>query len=286
MFFGNISRTWELMRQSWQVLKSDKEMLLFPLISGVCCLIVIASFATPLVLTDSYLPPDTTAEEGQTVSTRQQVIYYGVLFLFYLCNYFVIIFFNSAIAGCASMRMNGEDPTIADGFSIASSRLPAILGWSVISATVGLILRIIEDKNEKIGAIVATLVGGVWTLMSFLVLPILVVENVGPIKALKKSASLFKNTWGAQIGANFSFGLIFFLLALPGIGIIALGVLSHMPALMAVCIIIAILYLVVLSLIQSTLSVIFQTALYYYADSGSAPDGFDAALLQNSVRQK
>ena len=286
MFFGNISHTWSLMGQSWDLLKQDKELLIFPLVSGICCILVIASFVIPSVVNETYLPPAGGEGQEEVVSAQDQVIYYAKLFSFYFSNYFVIIFFNSAIAGCASMRMHGHNPTIGDGFSIAFSRIHVILGWALISATVGLILRIIEDKNKKIGAIVASLLGTAWTLISFLVLPILVIENIGPFAALKKSTALFKKTWGAQLGANFSFGMIFFLLFLPAILIVVLGVLSQSAPVMIACIVIAILYTIVLSLIQSTLGVIFQTALYYYADSGAAPAGFDTQMLQSSVRQK
>jgi hypothetical protein len=232
------------------------------------------------------MPPAAAAEEGQSPDTAQQVAYYAKLFVFYFCNYFVIIFFNAGIAGCAAMRMRGQDPTVGDGFSIAVSRIHAIFGWAIVSATVGLILRMIEDKNQKIGAIVASLLGTAWTLVSFLVLPILVIENIGPFAALKKSTALFKRTWGAQIGANFSFGMIFFLLMLPAVGIVALGFLSKSAVIIGACIVIAVIYAVILSLIQSTLGVIFQTALYYYADTGSAPLGFDTAALNGAVRQK
>ena len=285
MFFGNISQTWELMGQSWDVLKQDKELLIFPLVSGLCCLLVIASFAIPSIMSDSWMPP-AAEQEGQTVSTAEQVAYYAKLFAFYFCNYFVIIFFNAAIAGCAAMRMRGQDPSIGDGFSIAVSRIHAVFGWAIVSATVGLILRMIEDKNQKIGALVASLLGTAWTLVSFLVLPILVIENVGPFAALKKSTTLFKRTWGAQIGANFSFGMIFFLLMLPAVAVVFLGFLSQSAIVIGICIVAAVIYAIILSLIQSTLGVIFQTALYTFADTGSAPAGFNTAALQRSVRQK
>ena len=184
------------------------------------------------------------------------------------------------------MRMRGQDPTISDGFSIAFSRIHAIFGWALVSATVGLILRIIEDKNEKIGAFVASLLGTAWTLVSFLVLPILVIENVGPFAALKKSTAMLKRTWGAQIGANFSFGLIFFLLMLPAVAIVVLGFLSQNAIVIGICITVAVIYGIVLSLIQSTLGVIFQTALYTFADTGIAPSGFDAGVLNCAVQQK
>ena len=284
--FGNISHTWELMGQSWQVLKKDKELLVFPLVSGICCLLVIASFAVPMIMSDSWMPPQAGTEQGQTVTTQQQVIYYAKLFLFYFCNYFVIIFFNAAVAACAAMRMNGDDPTVGDGFRMAFSRIHAIFGWALVSATVGLILRIIEDKNEKIGALVASLLGTAWTLISFLVLPILVIENTGPFAALKKSTGLLKKTWGAQIGANFSFGLIFFLLMIPAFVIGVLGFMSQNPILIVLCLTIAVIYAIILSLIESVLGVIFQTALYYFAENGSAPNGFNTRLLRDSVSIK
>lgn len=286
MFWGNMSHTWELMGQSWDVLKQDKGLLIFPLISGICCLLVCASFIVPSILSDSWMPPEAAAEEGQTVTTQQQVLYYAKLFAFYFCNYLVIIFFNSAIVGCAAMRMQGMDPTIGDGFRMAAARFHSIIGWALVSATVGLILRIIEDKHKKIGALITALLGTAWTLMTFLVLPVLIVEGTGPIAAVKKSTRLLKDTWGAQIASNFSFGFIFFLLFLPAVLIVALGIASQNPVIIGICIAAAVVYVVVLSLIQSCLQVIFQTALYFYADTGSAPVGFDDHLLRDAVRQK
>src|ERR1041385_4400853 len=107
--FAKIGYTWRLMGASWEVLKQDKEILLFPLFSGICCLLVFASFALPMWVTGSWHPPRGAA------AADQQVIYYGVLFLFYLCNYFVITFFNTAIIACAVMRLSGGNPTVADG---------------------------------------------------------------------------------------------------------------------------------------------------------------------------
>src|SRR5262249_11731665 len=106
---GKITRTWSLMSECWQVLKEDKKLLVFPLISGICCLLVLASFAVPLYTTNSWQPP------GHDATTQRQIVYYGTLFLFYFCNYLVIVYFNAAIVACAASRMTGGDPTIADG---------------------------------------------------------------------------------------------------------------------------------------------------------------------------
>lgn len=282
--FGKVAKTWELMGDSWELLKQDKELLLFPLVSGICCIIVVASFAIPMIVNESYMPP--AADETGQVQTADQVMYYAKLFLFYFCNYLVIIFFNSAIVGCVAMRMQGNNPTIADGFRISFSRMPLIVGWALIAATVGLILRIIEDKHEKIGRFIAGLLGMAWTMVSFLVLPVMVIEKKDPFTALKESTAMLKRTWGQQIIGNFSFGLVFFLLFLPAVLLIILGVLSQNPALMITFIVLAVIYFIVLSLIQSTLQVIFQTALYYYAKNGTAPAGFDNVTLSGAVGQR
>jgi len=274
---GKIARTWSMMSACWQVLKQDKGLLLFPFISGVCCLALLASFAVPLYTTGHWQPP------GAKTGTNQQAVYYGIFFLFYVCNYFVIVFFNSAIVACAAIRMSGGAPTVADGFRAAASRLPVIAGWAVVSATVGLILRIIEDRSEKVGRIVAGLLGAAWTVVSFLVVPILVVENKNPVAALKDSTALLKKTWGEQLVGNFSFGLLFFLLSIPAFALVILGVLSGSVAAAAVCIAIAVVYLIVLALIQSALQSIFQAALYLYARDGQVPEGFHAELLRGAM---
>jgi hypothetical protein len=264
----------------WQVLKQDKGLVVFPFVSGICCLLVMASFAAPLILTNHRRPPT-----GQSAGASQ-ALYYGVLFLFYLCNYFIIIFFNAAIVACATLRMTGGNPTVGDGFRAAFSRLPVIIGWALISATVGLILRIIQDRSKWIGQIVAGLLGAAWTVASFLVVPMLVVENKNPIEALKESTVLVKKTWGEQLAGNFGFGIITFLLMIPAVLIIVAGLASGNAALIAGCVALGVFYIIALSLVQSTLRAIFQAAVYLYARDGRVPEGFDAEILGNAMLRR
>ena len=275
---GKIARTWSLMSECWRVLKQDKSLLVFPLISGICCLLLLASFAVPLYTTGNWQPP------GHDATTQRQVAYYGTLFAFYVGNYFIVVFFNAAIVACAASRMGGGNPTIGDGLRAAASRLPVIAGWALVSATVGLVLRIIEDRSEKIGQIVAGLLGMAWTVVSFLVVPILVVENKGPIAALQDSTALLKKTWGEQLVSNFSFGMIFFLLAIPAIGLIILGAAAGSTSVLILCAGLAVIYLIVLALVQSALQAIFQTALYLYARDGQVPPGFHADVLGTALK--
>jgi len=279
---GKISSTFSMMGSSWAVLKHDKELLLFPLFSGICCLIVMASFAIPMFATDSWQPP------GEDATQARQVAYYAILFLAYLCLYFVIFFFNSAIVACAIFRMRGGDPTLSTGLNASLARLPQIFGWALVSATVSLVLRIIENSNRKVGRFIAGLLGMAWSLVTFMVVPILVVEGKGPIEAFKESARLLKKTWGEQLIGNFSFGLVFFLLSLPGIILIGLGIAAAgiTTTLGIALVILGVGYMLLLGLIQSTLQIIFQAALYLYAQEGRAPEGFDAQQISHAMSRR
>jgi hypothetical protein len=275
---AKFSNTWSLMSASWDVLKKDKELLVFPLISGICCLIVLASFAVPIVMSSGM--------HSGSASTHSAPIGYGMLFMFYFCSYFIITFFNTAIVACAAHRMSGGDPTVSYGMQAAFDRFNLILGWAALQATVGLILRMIEDRSEWIGKIVAGLLGMAWTVTSFLVVPVLVIEKKGPIDAVKESATLLRKTWGEQLIGNCSFGLVFLVLAIPAFIFVALGFMSGSGAAVFIGLIVAVLYIIGLTLVQSALQAIFQTALYLYARDGKAPQGFEKAGLEHAVAVK
>jgi hypothetical protein len=277
---GKLSRTWSLMRSSWEVLKKDKQLLFFPLLSAVCSLIVIASFAFPFIFSNFIEPTSTTLQIDSS--------YYVLLFLFYFVLYFVVIFFNSAIVANAFTLMKGGTPRFSDGIRIAFSRLPQIFGWAFISATVGVILRMIQERVGWLGKVLAGILGIAFSLVSFLVVPILVVEKKGPIESLKESTSLFKKTWGEQISGTLGFGLIFFLLSLPAIIFIPISISIFSDSFVTIIATISIvfLYLMALTLIQSTLQSIFQAALYLYAKDSQIPEGFQEESLAYAITRK
>jgi len=274
---GKFDRTWQLMSASWNVLKKDKEILLFPVLSGIALVLVLASFAVPLFMIGDFKKMAVSGADSEP---------WIALFLFYFSNYLVIIFFNTAIVACATIRMGGGDPVVSDGLRAASNRLPAIFGWAAVSATVGMILRMIESRSNLIGRIVAGLLGMAWSITSYLVVPVLVNENKGPIEAYQESVRLLKKTWGEELIGNFSFGLVFFVLSLPAIILVFAGVLMGNGVLTLFFIVLALLYGVLLSVIQSALQGIFQAALYQYAQKGTVAPGFDQNLLKSAITPK
>lgn len=275
---GKLSRTWGMMRASWWVLKQDKELLLFPVLSTIAAVLVVVSFALPLFGLGLMSNLDQGGEGNPLI--------YVIAFAFYFVNYFVIIFFNSAIVACAIQRMEGGNPTVGSGLSAAWQRLPQILGWALVTSTVGFILRMIEERVGFVGQIIVAVLGMAWTVTSFLVVPVLVVEGKGALQAYKDSVGMLKRTWGEQLMGNIGFGLVFMLLGLPAAVVVVLSFASGSPTAVMVAVGLSALYLVSLGVVQSTLQAIYQAAVYRYAVDGRAPAGFDEQLMAESFRHK
>ena len=278
--FQTFSRSWELAKASLRVLRSDKELLLFPFISFIALVIVTISFAVPFWLTGAI----TDAADG-----KLNIAGAVLAFLFYLVSYTVTFFFNTALVGAAMIRLDGGDPTLRDGFRIALSRLPQIVVYALISATVGMILRWINERFGIVGQIVAGLIGFAWNIATYLVVPVLVIENVGPIEAIKRSASLLKKTWGEQLVGNFGIGLVFGLLAflalLVGVGLLV-AVVQASVVLAVVVIIVTALIVGGIALVGAAASGIFTASLYRYATKGDAGPTFRGETIAAAFRPK
>lgn len=278
---SRISNSWELVKASASVLRADKELIVFPIISSIGVLLVTLSFALPFLLSGLF---------DSMISGESRILGYIVLFLFYLVQYFVIIFFNTALVSAAIMRLEGGDPTLQDGFRTAWNRLGTIFGYALISATVGLILRTLAERSNALGRLVISLVGLAWNLATFLAVPVLVVEDVGPIEAVKRSALLLKKSWGEQIVGNISISLIFgmltFAVILVSILLSVLAVAADVPALIAVILVLSIPALIILGLLSSTLSGIFSAAVYQYTIGGQSSQFFPDDLIAGSFRER
>src|SRR6185436_3858383 len=226
--FNAFSRSWQLGKQSLQVLKEDKQLVVFPLISSVACVLVLASFAVPLLATSALDGLWQSGPGGQHFKFEFTSLHYAVTFAFYLVNYAVIAFFNSALVAYVMKRFDGEPTSVGDGLKMAAARLPQILGWAVIAATVGMVLKAISDRSGIAGKIVAGLMGFVWTIAVYFVVPVLVVEGVGPIEAVKRSAATIRKTWGESLVMNLGLGAVSFVLfsiaLIPLLGGIAVSI--------------------------------------------------------------
>jgi len=205
-FFERLSNGWTLAMNSFKVLKENKQLIIFPILSSISRVLVMGSFFLVFLGINGW--PDDSVEDSSSASNLS---YYLFLFLFYLVNYFVIVFFNMALIHCTRLYFHGEEVSVNAGLRFSLSRIGAIFSWSVFAAIVGTILRIIQEESGIIGKIITGLIGIVWSVATFFVVPIIAYENLGPIAAFKRSAQMMKQKWGESLGANFSFGLIQFL---------------------------------------------------------------------------
>ena len=283
--FSSFSRSWELVKASWAVLRADKELIVFPIVSMIGMVIVTIAFIIPSIAAGVF---DSVASGRNNGNGILSLI---VGFLFYVVIYSVIFFANTALVGAAMMRLRGENPTLRDGFRIASEHASAIFGYAVISATVGVILNTLSRRAGIVGQIVISVIGFVWNIATYLVVPVLVVEKLGPIDAIKRSAALLKATWGEQLVGNFSMGAVFGLAGVViffviGIPLMALASAANSPALLVLCVLLLVLALVALGVVSSTLQGIYTAALYRYATEGTTGGMFDDDIVKNAFRQK
>jgi hypothetical protein len=280
--FQRISRSWDLVKASASVLAGDKELLLFPLVSTGVLLLVIASFALPVIGLQF-------AGLAGSHGHRSPALYV-VGFLFYFAHYFVIFFFNTALVGAAMQRLDGQPGTFGDGMRIASSKFGAILGYAFIAATVGMILKVIQERVGFIGKIIVGLLGAGWSVATYLVAPVLAANDVGPIEAVKESAMLLKKTWGenliGQVGIGAAFGFISFFVGAIAVAIIALAAMTHSWPIVIAAIAIGVLALAIVALVHSALTGIYSAALYRYATTGEGTETFDVKTLESAFAPK
>ena len=270
--FETLKRSFGLVKKSFGVLLDDKKLLLFPAISSILMIALVISFILPIF-----------------VFAESDILFYMLVAIFYLAAYFIIIFFNSALIYAASSKMEGKEVSVGESVSFSMSRVGNIFAWALIAATVGMILSILRDKAESgqgpgmlVARFVIGIVGLVWSLATYFVVPILVFENVGPIDAIKKSVSLIKKTWGESVIGGIGISGVFFLFYLVGFGLaIVLFVLGGiLPVL-----VIALPVLLIIFLAQEAIQGIFVAALYKYATTGQSAI-FAQEELEAAFRKK
>lgn len=274
---NRIAITWQLMKDAWSVLMRDKELLLFPVASSVATFLVLVTFIIPFATTGLFRSAES-----------ESFFFYVVLFFYYLCNYFVIVYFNAGLVAHVVARLEGGDPTIRQSLAASTACLPQIAVWAIVSSTVGLFLNWLSERAGWLGAIASSIAGVAWTLVTYFVVPMIVIERKDALEAVGDSKDLLARTWGQQVVSALGFGVVGFLLALPAIVVLVGAILallaSRQYAAFGTLGVTAVLYLVALGIVMATLKSIFGAVLYQYARTGDAPKGFDARTLNAAIK--
>jgi hypothetical protein len=268
--------SWEIAKRSWAVLRADKTLAWFPVLSALGTVVVVAVLGGLFAVAG--------IDDSSTGSSLQP-IGYVLIVVAYLALAIVQTYFLAGLVAGADQRLRGQDSTLRSALEIANSRLHRLLPWAVVTATVTLILQAIEERFGIIGTIVARLVGLAWTLVTFLVVPILVLEDLGVGDALKRSKDLFKKTWGENVIGQFGLGAVGFLLMLPGLLLIGIGVAVGTAGLIVLGGV-GVVWLVASAVMVSALSGIYRTALYHYAAYGQVPGEFSGLDFSAAFRPR
>jgi hypothetical protein len=287
---GKITHGLELSKQSWSALRQNRQLVVFPILSGIGMIIVTILFFIPEAL--AFRP----ILETEEPTAAQWITVFVIFFVYYLVASFVVIFANTALVGASLKLIEGEPATVGDGIRIAQSRLGKVIIYSLISATVGVIAQGItqagRDSDNILVTIVTALIGGAlqgaWSILVFFAIPVLVVENVGVRDSLKRSFELFKQTWGEGFVGSTAIGGISCLVTLAVVlvcaGIIVGGVVANVLALIILGGVLLVLGLVGVSLLRGAVNGIFQASMYHFATTGNAGPFIDAELAREAFQ--
>ena len=286
--FASLSRSWQFAKMSYSMIWIHKRLLVFPVISSIAAVLVMASFVLPLWQTGQLVEWLQFLDE-ETV-TQTDPFMYVTAFLFYFCNYFVIVFFNVGLVSSVMRIMNGGSASIGYGLSCALKRLPQIFGWALISAVIGVLLKAIENSNKRAARIVVAILGSAWTALTYFVIPVIVVDGYSPVKAFRESTSILKKSWGTALVGGFSLGFIGFLLTLPLILVLCLvfgaAFNSGNEFAMVASVVFAVVSIMLLVASSAAADGIFKVYLYTWATGRSLPEDTNVDSFDDAFRRR
>jgi hypothetical protein len=265
---GRIARGFRLARVALEVLASDRRLLLLPMLSAFCALCALVATAT-------------FARRLHVGSDAVQVI--APVWIAAYAVSFITIFFNVALVHVVAQRWQGEPARLRDGVGAARRRVGAIAGWAVLTTTVGLALQLAERLTLGIGRIVLGLVADVaWSVASFFVVPVLVVERRGPVRALRRSGQIVRERWAEGIGGATPIALATLMVVLPLFGLIFIGFVLYvtgLPAPGVLAMTAGAVAIVAVCIVSGAVTQVFTLAVFQHSTGGAYYDGFAAADL-------
>jgi hypothetical protein len=267
-FFATIGRGWKMSKLSMSVVKKDPELLVYMLSCGFLSLVAMIGISMPQYLKQSWAIDSA----GQMTPA-----YMGFVFAGYMAISIVVTFWNSAIVANSHIRLTGGDPKFMDGFSAAMSKIHIIIIWGIIAGTVGLLLKMLNQaaRDQKGGAaifaMILTAIGAaIWWMMTFFMIPHMIIEGKGLGESLKSSKAMFFKSWGENITSGLGIGLIgFFFIAV--IAIITFGIMTVLGPLWYIGLACGAIGIAITLAWMNAAEQVAVTALYLYSKNGVMP---------------
>lgn len=279
---GRLRASFLLFKETFRFLRADAEMMAVPIIAILFEMFLFGVLGIFLFTTGFF------TLLVQSEGAPKAPVAYIALFLCYIVSAFVIAWMQAVITHIVYVRAHGSNATLGEGIKVAFNNWSALLLWSVITSTVGILLRAIADRSRIVGRIVVALIGTAWSVLTYFVVPSIIIGKRPAFDAIRDSGTIFKRTWGETLVTNISFSLVLtlgffaYLIALFGIGFImgwSIGVVITLCVLFVFGI-------TILSLLGSTLGSILRTLLYLYASEGKVPENFNPELLEKMFKRK
>lgn len=277
---GRLRASWLLLKESWRFLSLDREMLwISPLtvLLNIFLLGIVVSVVFFVAVTSGAISDESWPRSAE----------YAVVFAVYVCGAFSLALGQAAIAHTVYTRVHGGNATFGQSLRTAFSRAGSLFVWSLITSTVGLVLHAIAERSKMLGQIVIALLGAAWGLVTYFVVPAMVIDKKTAFASIPRSATVFKQTWGQTLVSNFTLGAVFFvahlvvLLSFVGLCIVAASY-RNAPLLIVLCVL-GVLWIILASIVHSTLNAVLRTLLYIYATENIVPTNFNPELLSSML---
>ncbi len=286
---GRLKTAWLLMKQSFRVLTINKQLIKYPLMAGIFSLLLALIFIAVIVLAkDAFVYEAEDAFGDGTFHFTPLGMAAG--FVYYVLVFFAINFYNAALTAHVLDIFRGTSGTYKSYLKRAWAKKTQLFVYTLITASVGIILQAIEQRSRILGWIVSRFLGALWSLANLFTVPIIVESDSSASSAIKQSTKLFVSRWGENIAGRIGFGGIVFLLYLLCIFpvfyvLLMLGSLAGTYGFIAALVVLLVLSVLVVA-VEVAASSILNAALYVYARYQQIPAAFDADLLNGAFRQK
>ena len=270
--FGTLGNSFKLLRVSWGILKSDRELIYIPLLAAGALFLVFAYTAVAFWAGGTFdrIGPDYRFNLADLIFVA----------LAYFLTGFVAVFFTAAMSAAAYQRLEGFNPDLRTGLTAASDQLGALAGWSAMAASLVLVLNELSSSRSLLGRPFGFALRVFWNYSTFFVIPVLVIESANPADALSRSTDLFRQQWSKSLVANYGFGMAYVLVAVFALGPAAMVYFGLGSTFLAVSLG-AVLLTLGLATVKS-LDIIYKVTLYDYAATGRVGGGFSGSMVQDA----
>jgi hypothetical protein len=302
---NRFERSWSLFKSSLLVIIRNKQLLVFPIFISAATAVIILFFFAPAALWPtghSYLSGEhwhALADKYFRSNGSQQHPHFSlspiacvyVAFLYFV-SMFVATFFNVAFYNEILAALNGEAVSLSRGLQFACSRWKAILMWAMFAGLIGLIIKVIEERFDVVGQIIARFVGLAWSIASVFVIPVIVRDesSVNPIAMLKKSAGTLRQVWGEGLIGYVGIGAINTIVMLGSVVFIAaaafISTQLHNFWLLGFVVVGWVISMVIWSYLMNVAGLVYKGALYLYASEGIVSEPYDQDMLNSAWKFK